>query len=134
MSAYPTSIFIATGCVFLATAASATDLRVVESNDDVEVSIDVDRVKAVGDSVTEVYMLEIFNGDKTLPGIPIFRVISSIARFRCYDRTVTVSQAVFLDGAGTVLANFTYPVAWTQVDEAETDLAVVSKYICGREW
>jgi hypothetical protein len=116
----------------LPTVVSAADLRVVGSNADEEVSVDVDTIKVVEGSHTEVVVFTAYRELHESPGLPKFN--STIARmlFRCINATGSIAALAFLND-DKLIKRFDYDVTWRSVDP-DTDIGQVWKYICTRQW
>jgi hypothetical protein len=113
--------------------AGAPDLRVVRSNNTSELSVDVESIKTIEGSHTEVRMLEIYRNPQKLEGMPSFTATVASLRIRCLTVQASLSNLVFMSSKQEVVKKFDYPVEWKRVDP-KTDIGIVWKYVCTREW
>ena len=113
--------------------AGSPDLRVVRSNNISELSIDVDSIRTIEGSHTEVRTLEIFQAEQKLEGMPPFMALAASLQIRCLTVQASLSKLVFLSSKHEVIKKFDYPVEWKHV-EPKTDTGIVWKYVCTRAW
>jgi len=129
-------IVIAALLAIISAGASAADLRLVGSNDNMEVSVDVDTIKTVVGSHTEVVVVSTYRDAQKIQGLPPFRATIARVFFRCLNGTGSISKLHLYDNPdlkGSPIARFDYPVEWRPVDH-KTDIGIVWKYICTRGW
>jgi hypothetical protein len=112
--------------------AGGTDLRVVRSTNDSEISVDVDSIRTIEGSHTEVRVMEVFGDEQKLEGMPPFTATVASLRIRCLTVQASLSNLVFLS-SNKVINKFDYPVEWKRVDP-KTDIGIVWKYVCTRGW
>lgn len=127
-------IALAAVCLLTPPAAgSAADLRVVGSNADMEVSVDVDTIKTIEGSHTEVVVFTQYSRQQEAPGVPNFDATLSRVLLRCITFSGSIATLAFFNDAKLV-RKFDYDeIVWRQVDPA-TDIGQVWKYICTRQW
>jgi hypothetical protein len=113
--------------------AGTPDLRVVRSNNISELSVDVDSIRTIEGSHHEVRTLEIFRAEQKLEGMPPFTAMGASLRIRCLTVQASLSTLVFMSSKYEVIKKFDYPVEWKRV-EPKTDIGIVWKYVCTREW
>jgi len=113
--------------------AGGPDLRVVRSNNISELSVDVDSIRTIEGSHTEVRMMEIYRDEQKLEGMPPFTATVASLRIRCLTVQASLSNLVFISSKKEVVKKFDYPVEWKRVDP-KTDIGIVWKYVCTREW
>jgi hypothetical protein len=117
----------------------AADLRVVASNDEEEILIDVDSIQDVESSHHEATFISTYNTvQRATSDGPPFRVAVARIFFRCLDATGSLSKLSLFADAAAVQANkptskFDYPVIWKPV-EPDSDVAVMWKYVCTKGW
>ena len=113
--------------------ARAADLRVVGSGQSMEVSVDVDSIKTIVGSHTEVNVLTMYKDLQTQEGVPPFSATLAMLRLRCLTVQGALSKIVFMSGPETVVAKYDLPVEWKRVDP-KSDVGIVWKYVCTRAW
>jgi len=124
---------MAAGCLFVLQAvASAADLRVVGSSADMEVSVDVDTIKVIEGSHTEVVVFTAYRELQDNPELPQFNITIARMFFRCINATGAIASLAFFND-DKLIKRFDYEVTWRSVDR-DTDIGQVWKYICTRQW
>jgi hypothetical protein len=124
---------IAAVCLLVQPAVgSAANLRVIGSNDHMEVSVDVDTIKVVEGSHTEVIVYTRYSEPQENPGITKFNATLARVLIRCGNVTGTISTLAFFDD-DKLIKKFDYELMWRSVDP-HTDIGQVWKYICTRQW
>jgi hypothetical protein len=121
--------------LLLVSAAPATgaDLRVVASSRDEEISIDIDSIRTIEGSHSELRVLTRYASPQKLEGMPAFTATLAEVRLRCLTRQGAMTRIVFMASPDKVAAKFDYPVDWQRVD-MNTDMGLVWRYFCTREW
>ena len=119
--------------------ARATDLRVVASDEESEILMDVDTIKDVEGSHHEAWFITTYNNTHRISDDgPAFRVSFARIFFRCMNITGSISKLkLFADEAAveamTPVAEFDYPVIWRPVD-IKTDVGLMWRYVCTKGW
>jgi hypothetical protein len=128
------SVLMATALVAIFVGpARGADLRVVGSNDSMEISVDIESIKTIIGSHTEVRVLTMYKGLQKLEGVPPFSATLAVLRLRCLTVQGSLSKIVFMSSPEKIVAQYEYPVEWTRVDP-KTDVGIVWKYVCTRAW
>jgi hypothetical protein len=130
----PGMVLVGTALLAIITgSASGGDLRVIRSSSEAEVSFDVESIKTVVGSHTEVKVLTIYGETQKLEGVPPFEATVAVLLIRCLTMAGSISKLVFLSTSDKPVAQFNYPVQWKPVDP-KTDVGIVWEYVCTRGW
>jgi hypothetical protein len=117
----------------------ATDLRVVSSNEETEILMDIASYKNVEGSHHEAWFITTYNKTQRESNDgPAFRVSFVHVFFRCMNATGPISKLIlFADEAAVKarrpVAQFDYPVIWRPVD-IKTDVGLMWRYVCTKGW
>jgi hypothetical protein len=126
-------IIVATGVLLFARPALGVDLRVVASDSTEEISIDVDSIKTIVGSHTELKVLTLYKSPQKLQGVPPFTATAAVVWFRCLSVEGSLATIVFMSSPEKVVLKQELPVDWKRVD-MKTDMGLVWKYFCTRAW
>jgi hypothetical protein len=122
------------------TTAGAADLRLVASNGQEEIWLDVDTVRSIRGTSTElgytqVIVTTLFASPQQFENIRFQATISRLL-IRCITVMGSLETLIFYarsDLKGEPVARFDYPTNWRSVDH-QTDVGLIWRYVCTRSW